>query len=183
MAREAEPAVACLSVDVAVEHPGWAAIAADWPDRAEALARASLDATPFAALLNQGSPVELAIDLADDARVRALNADWRAQDKPTNVLSFPGLEPDALADLVSGRGPKPPVVLLGDIILAYETVEREAAEQGKTIADHAAHLIVHGCLHLLGHDHGEDGEADAMEALECRILSGFGIADPYGWTP
>lgn len=104
------------------------------------------------------------VALADDARVRSLNARDRRKDKPTNVLSYPSGE----------RGS------LGDIVLARQTVWREAREQGKTAADHLSHLVVHGTLHLLGYDH-ETGEADArrMEALERRVLAKLGVADPY----
>jgi probable rRNA maturation factor len=106
----------------------------------------------------------LAVALADDRRVRALNARDRKKDKPTNVLSYPSGE----------RG------FLGDIVLARQTVWREARLQQKTAADHLSHLVVHGTLHLLGYDH-ETGEADAdrMEALERRVLAKLGIADPY----
>jgi len=106
----------------------------------------------------------LTIALADDRRVRMLNARDRRKDKPTNVLSYP-----------SGER-----AFLGDVVLARQTIWREASAQGKTAADHVAHLVVHGTLHLLGYDH-ETGEADArrMEALERRILAKLGIADPY----
>ena len=106
----------------------------------------------------------LTVALADDRRVRALNARDRRKDKPTNVLSDPSGERD----------------FLGDVVLARQTVWREAKSQGKTAADHLAHLVVHGTLHLLGYDH-ETSEADAerMEALEQRILAKLGIADPY----
>ena len=106
----------------------------------------------------------LTVALADDKRVRALNARDRRKDKPTNVLSYPSGEK----------------AFLGDVVLARQTVWREAKEQGKTPADHLVHLVVHGTLHLLGHDH-ETSEADAerMEALERRILKRLGIADPY----
>ena len=106
----------------------------------------------------------LAVALADDRRVRALNARDRSKDKPTNVLSYPSGEK----------------AFLGDIVLARQTVWREAKEQGKRPADHVAHLVVHGTLHLLGHDHEtSDADADRMEALERRILARLGIADPY----
>jgi probable rRNA maturation factor len=106
----------------------------------------------------------LTVALADDSRVRALNARDRKQDKPTNVLSYPSGERDHI----------------GDVVLARQTVWREAKSQGKTPADHVAHLVVHGTLHLLGYDH-ETSEADAerMEALERRLLARLGIADPY----
>ena len=109
---------------------------------------------------------EIVISLSSDAEVRPLNKAYRGVDKPTNVLSFP-----APAVLASRS--------LGDIIIAYETAEREARDLAITLADHTAHLVVHGVLHLLGHDHGTDAEAEAMEGEERRILAAFGIADPY----
>ncbi len=110
---------------------------------------------------------ELCVTFCDDAEIRTLNAQWRGMDKPTNVLSFP--TPGALAN-------KP---LLGDIIIAHETVAREAKEQGKTFLDHVAHMILHGFLHLVGYDHETREEAEEMEALERRIALALGIADPY----
>lgn len=112
-----------------------------------------------------------------DEEVHALNREWRGRDKPTNVLSFPMLERAELAE-AAGEGPP---VMLGDIALAHETCAREAAEKGVTLEAHAAHLLVHGLLHLAGHDHVDsDAEAEAMEALETAILAKLGIADPYG---
>jgi probable rRNA maturation factor len=112
-----------------------------------------------------------------DAEVHALNREWRGRDKPTNVLSFPMLERVELEGLAA-QGPP---VMLGDIALAHETCAREASEKGVTLEAHAAHLIVHGLLHLAGHDHVDsDEQAEAMEALETRILAKLGIADPYG---
>jgi probable rRNA maturation factor len=104
--------------------------------------------------------------LTNDAEVRAFNRDFRGKDKPTNVLSFCGSE-------VEGG------THLGDVALAYETIAREAGEQGKSLKAHVAHLTVHGMLHLLGHDHARAAEAKAMEALEIRILNTLGIANPY----
>ena len=106
----------------------------------------------------------LTIALADDKRVRALNARHAKKDKPTNVLSYPSNE----------RG------FLGDVVLARQTVWREARQQRKTPSDHVSHLVVHGTLHLLGYDHEtSDADAERMEALERRILKRLGIADPY----
>ena len=112
---------------------------------------------------------EIALLLVDDARMRDINKEWRGQDKPTNVLSFQSVTPDRLS-----LAP-----MLGDIIMAYETVEREAQDEHKSFEDHASHLIVHGFLHLLGHDHMNETDAEVMEALETRILASLGIADPY----
>jgi probable rRNA maturation factor len=105
---------------------------------------------------------EVAVVLADDAFVRELNKIFRGKNKATNVLSFPNDEEP-----------------LGDIILSFETVEREAKAQGKSFKAHAIHLIVHGMLHLLGHDHEDDNQAEHMEALEVKILKKLGIANPY----
>jgi probable rRNA maturation factor len=115
---------------------------------------------------------EVSVLLADDDRLRTLNRTWRNQDKPTNVLSFPAMEPGEVA-----HGSRP--VLLGDIAIALETVLREAGAEGKAPAAHLAHLVVHGTLHLLGHDHETDGEAALMEGTEALALARLGIADPY----
>ena len=113
-------------------------------------------------------PAELAIRLVDAAEGRALNRDYRGKDYATNVLSFP-------AELPHGAM----LPLLGDLAICAPVVLREATEQGKLARDHWAHLTIHGVLHLLGYDHIEDAEAEAMEALETRILAGLGITDPY----
>lgn len=114
--------------------------------------------------------VEASIVLADDALVRELNRTYRRQDRATNVLSFAN---DGQMD--GNQGP----CLLGDVILARETVLREALDQGKTVGAHMSHLVVHGLLHLLGFDHDEAPRAETMEALEVAILAGLGIANPY----
>ncbi len=118
--------------------------------------------------MGQDEAHEISIVLADDAFVRDLNRQYRNMDTPTNVLSFP-------ADDDDGLGP----CLLGDVILAYETVQREADAAGKPMLDHVSHLIIHGTLHLLGFDHEDEQEAIEMEALETAILARLGIADPY----
>jgi probable rRNA maturation factor len=120
-------------------------------------------------------PAEASLVLADDDLVRGLNHDYRGQDRPTNVLSFANLDGDPL--------PAPGVaqpLLLGDVVIAFETTRAEAAAEGRRLADHFSHLVVHGMLHLLGFDHETDAQAAEMEGLETRILSKLGIADPYG---
>lgn len=112
---------------------------------------------------------EIAILLTDDSEIRELNRTWRKQDKPTNVLSFPA--PAGAAG-----------THLGDIVIAFETVAREAKEEGKSLAHHLAHLAVHGYLHLAGYDHDTDAAAAAMERLETGILARLGISDPYAQT-
>jgi probable rRNA maturation factor len=112
---------------------------------------------------------ELSLLLTDDKRIRVVNRDWRGLDKATNVLSFPAAPPERIADS--------PV--LGDIVLAYETVAREAQAEGKSLSDHFSHLVIHGLLHLLGEDHETEAEAERMESLEVAALARLGIADPY----
>jgi probable rRNA maturation factor len=155
----------------------------------------------LAGLAEYPSPVEVSIKLTDNAEVQALNREWRDKDKPTNVLSFPMLEDDALEqlrhpELVSGsyflsdaekiktlkqvQGDDQEMeMLLGDIILAYETCAAEAKEKNIPVAHHATHLVIHGMLHLLGHDHIEDDEAELMEALEVKALASIGLNNPY----
>lgn len=155
-------------VDVIAETPLWVSLpgAEDLVERAAAAAVAAAGVVVLAG-------AEISIMLADDARLRELNREWRGQDKPTNVLSFPAVPPDRLA-----TSP-----LLGDIAVAYETARREAEAEDKALPDHLVHLVVHGTLHLLGHDHLDPVEAQRMEALEIRVLAGLGIADPYGDLP
>ncbi len=150
-----------LAVDIAVEADGWAAVPGLEALVERTLAAAFAEAGP-------GGNAEVSLLFCDDAAIRRLNADWRGQDKATNVLSFP-----------AGGGAMPGVRLLGDMAVAWETTRREALAEGKPLQAHLAHLLVHGLLHLLGHDHETDREADAMEQLERRILERLGIADPY----
>jgi probable rRNA maturation factor len=116
---------------------------------------------------------ELAIMLTDDSGIRTLNNNWRGIDQPTNVLSFPALQPPAPQK--AGAAPR----MLGDIAIAYETMRREADQDGKPFDHHLSHLAVHGFLHLIGYDHTNDDDAEAMEALETEILAQLGIPDPY----
>lgn len=154
-----------ILLEIEAEDPRWDAIA----DRDRLLQRA---ADAMLSILPEPPRGKLAATLllADDEAIRALNGQWRGQDRPTNVLSFP---------CPALPGPAGAPAAIGDVVLAYETVAREAAEEGKTLSDHAAHLVVHGLLHLLGHDHLADAEADAMERLEVLALERLGIADPY----
>jgi probable rRNA maturation factor len=153
---------AALQPDVVIESPLW-----DAEPQAEATVRAAVAGA--AAALPQGVRGELAIMLGDDAAIRVLNRDWRGQDKATNVLSFP-----APADVPGGELP-----FLGDIAIAYETLAREAGDEGKPVLHHLAHLVIHGVLHLLGYDHESDEEAETMEGLERTILARLDIPDPY----
>lgn len=116
---------------------------------------------------------ELAVMLTDDAGIRTLNSNWRGIDKPTNVLSFPALQP------TGAGGPDDAPRMLGDIAIAYETTRKEADDEQKPFDHHLSHLAVHGFLHLIGYDHEKDDDAEAMETLEQRILAQLGIPNPY----
>ncbi len=150
----------------------------DWPEGDwEALAERAAGAAGEGESWLANPRLVVSLLFTSDGEVHSLNREWRGRDKPTNVLSFPMLE---RAELLSLAADGPPV-MLGDIALAAETCAREAADKGITLEAHAAHLIVHGLLHLAGHDHVDsDTEAEQMEALETAILAKLGIADPYG---
>lgn len=157
-----------IAIDILAESPLWGE-EQNWREAVElvvAMAAASADA-------EIADDAELSLVLTDDAAIRVLNRDHRNLDKPTNVLSFPQEDPEADA-----YGP-----LLGDIVVAHETVAREAAEEGISFRDHFLHMIVHGFLHLVGYDHMNDDEAEEMEGLETAILARLGIANPYADAP
>ena len=159
-----------LEIQVSVEDAGW-------PDDVtlEAFAERVLGAA--ASFLNETEkqpfpdhPIEVSLVFTDDEDIRAINAEWRKQDKPTNVLSFPAFP------LVPGDVPGP---MLGDIVIARETVAREAEALEKSFDEHLTHLLVHGFLHLFGYDHMTVEDAEEMEGLETRILASLGLSDPY----
>jgi probable rRNA maturation factor len=153
-----------IEIDIALE-------AGDWPAEDELRGHAHRATGAVFAELDMADPAsELSLLFTDDASIRRLNREWRGKDKATNVLSFPAFE------VVPGD-PLPP--MLGDIILAFETVSAEAALEGKPFVHHLTHLIVHGLLHLLGHDHENDADADEMEGLESKVLARLAIPDPY----
>ena len=139
-----------------------------WPDGLDVIADTAIHEALTQSKAKVAGVAEVTVVLTDDAEQRELNKQWRGFDKSTNVLSFPQLEPFT-----------PVVGLVGDIRLARETVEKEAAEMGITLQAHFTHLVVHGFLHLLGYDHIEEADAVKMESLETKILATLGIADPY----
>lgn len=149
-------------IEIAVEAP-------QWRDEDEAAVVTAIEAA-LAHLDLSDAQTEISVLLGDDAAARALNARWRGQDKPTNVLSFPA------AQMVPGDRPAP---FLGDIMIAHQTVAREAVAQKKRFDAHLQHLAVHGLLHLMGFDHICDQDAVQMERLEKDILAQLGITDPY----
>ena len=150
------------TIDIVIESPLWKA-----QRNAKALLRRAIGAAASTVSAAEG---EVAVVLTDDSAIRALNRDWRRRDAATNVLSFP-----ATRAREAGGAPR----LLGDIVIAYETTEREARAERKPFAHHLAHLAVHGFLHLAGYDHAADDEADAMERLETAILARLDVPSPY----
>jgi len=163
-----------MNLDIDIE--GWPPPASEWAGWA-ALAGKVAGAAGSVAPELANPRLAVSLLFTSDEEIHALNRDWRGKDKPTNVLSFPMLARDDLLAL----SPDGPPVMLGDLALAWETCAREAVEKGISVEDHAAHLLVHGLLHLAGHDHElSDADADRMEALETKALAEMGIADPYG---
>lgn len=149
----------------------------DWDALAVGAIAAALEGSGHGPVARgEAAQVEISVRLSDDEEIQRLNRDYRGKDKPTNILSFPMLEPAQVGPALARHDMD---LLLGDMALAFETTAREAQEKGIALADHVAHLLVHGTLHLLGHDHQDDSSADAMEALETRILAGLGISNPY----
>lgn len=148
----------------------------DWEGLADRAVSSTIVATPHAPLTTTPTTIEISLRLTSDAEVHGLNRDYRGKDKPTNVLSFPMVQPDLINTLSNADDGE---ILLGDIVLAYETCAREATERNVPLEDHAAHLIVHGILHLLGYDHMNDAEAEAMEAIERDVMAALGLHDPY----
>lgn len=147
-------------IDIAIEAAAW-----DEEPEAEAAARRAIEAV----LAESGAAdAEVSVALTDNVRIRELNWQWRGQDKATNVLSFPAPE-----------APRGQPHFLGDVVIAFETVRDEARQEDKPFLHHLSHLAVHGTLHLLGHDHENDDDAERMEAREREILARLGIPDPY----
>lgn len=165
-----DPGSSSATVDVTILDPKWTDALAD----PKTLVCRAVAATLVEASQEPSRPtsIEVSVVLADDARVRQLNSRFRRKNEPTNVLSFPGPDMPVAAPVSREH-------LLGDVILARETVLCEAAEQGKSADHHMTHLIVHGVLHLLGHDHMNAEEAEEMERLETMILASLGLPDPY----
>ena len=167
--------VLTATIDISIPCPAWRRVCPTAEELARDAAQNALACGKEGCEFPSQTVMEVAVSLADDLTQRQLNRDWRGIDHPTNVLAFPAWTPGA---------PIPPAapLLLGDVVLAFETVVREAEEQGKPLADHLSHLIVHGVLHLLGYDHATEAEAVIMESLETSILARLGMPDPYRGT-
>jgi probable rRNA maturation factor len=154
-----------IAIDIKVEAGGWPRKPA-----LRSLVRKAVEAALREVGAEAGAGTEISVVFTDDAHIRTLNAGWRGKDKPTNVLSFPAFP--------TKPGEKIPP-MLGDIVLAAETVAREAGLEGKPLDHHISHLVIHGLLHLMGHDHEDDREAERMETLERAALARLAIPDPY----
>lgn len=172
---EEEPSSSSLTLDVELREGHALGAAYDW----QALIIQTVDVALDGSGRYENVPADLYVELVSDDRSQELNRDYRGKDKPTNILSFPGVEPEELQDMIDFAKAGGPPLPLGDLIIADCVVVREAAEQNKPVDHHFAHLLVHGVLHLLGYDHIEEDEAEKMETLERHILSGLDIPDPY----
>jgi probable rRNA maturation factor len=161
-----------MAIELAAEN--WPPL--DWQALAARAIEETVGATPHAELATTPATIEVSIRLTSDDEVHTLNRQYRQQDKPTNVLSFPMVQPDLIDGLSNTDDGE---VLLGDIVLAFGVCAREADERAVPVHDHATHLIVHGVLHLLGYDHMTDADAEAMEAIERDVMATLGLHDPY----
>ena len=159
----------CLHTDISVSHGNWASAISD----VERVCHRAALATFGACAEGKLSKVEVSILLSDDENLRILNKKYRGIDKPTNVLSFSNLDVNETVQFEAMP------LLLGDIVIAYETTMSEAEQEGKKLADHLSHLVIHGILHLFGHDHENHAQATVMESLETSTLAELGISDPY----
>ena len=148
-----------------------------WTTLAARAASAAVERTPHGPLLTTPALIEISVRLTGDDEVRSLNAHYRGKDKATNVLSFPMVQPDLLETVSENSDDGE--LLLGDIVLAHGVCVGEAAARGVSVEEHVTHLLVHGTLHLLGYDHQDDADAEAMEEVERSALASLGLPDPY----
>lgn len=165
-----------IEIDTSISDPAWEEACQDCEAVIAKAVHAVFAHAPVAKdMIRHGVQPEISVVLANDDLVHTLNRDYRDRDKPTNILSFAMLDGDHGWEAPKREGP----CTLGDLVLAFETVQREAKEENKTFESHFLHLVIHGTLHLLGYDHMQDDEAEAMESIEIQILGEFGIGNPY----
>jgi probable rRNA maturation factor len=169
-----------LLLEISIDCKGWVSALPDY----EKLCKISLEQiiknVPKGAALSKFAHIELSVVLCNDALIHELNNDFRRKDQATNVLSFPGLDDDQINNYLCANEDVPKFPhSLGEIYIAFETMQKEATKAGITLQDHFLHLVSHGILHLLGFDHIKNEEAEIMEALETKILYNLGIGDPY----
>lgn len=163
-------------IDISIPCPEWETSCPDCEAIVEEAVHAALSQSPVARrMIAAGIEPEISVVLANDDLVHTLNREYRDRDNPTNVLSFAMLDGENGWEEPEQPGP----CALGDLILAYETVEREAREENKPLPNHLTHLVIHGTLHLLGYDHMNGADAEVMESLEIQILNGLNIENPY----
>lgn len=168
-----EPGASPLEIAVSLQDAAWGEMLENPTSLAETAIRATL--SRLDAVGSPGAALEVSLLFADDAAVAELNQSYRGRSGPTNVLSFPNMDPARSPADDDNLRPR----LLGDVVLARQTIAREAAEQDKSLQNHTLHLIIHGLLHLLGYDHESEAEAEEMEAIEVAVLADLGIGDPY----
>ena len=159
-----------ISIDIIFESPHWSKSKLSARKRINDVLTLTWDMIPNRP---KGISPELTVTLSHDSKIQILNKHYREKNKPTNVLSFPMF--DDISEIPANAGQVP----IGDIIIAFETIKREAIEQNKTLPDHFTHMLIHGFLHLLGYDHMNDKDAKSMESLEIKILKKLGINNPY----
>ncbi|MBT5072905.1 MAG: rRNA maturation RNase YbeY [Kordiimonadaceae bacterium] len=169
-----------LLLEISIDFESWQETLLNYQELAtKAIEQITKNVNEGKALQNF-SHLELSIVLCDDALIHKLNNDYRMQNKPTNVLSFPGLTAEQIDEyLIGGKGPPEGPYSLGEIYIAYETIVQEAQVSDIKVENHFTHLIIHGVLHLLGFDHVEDAQADEMERIETKLLGYLGVDDPY----
>lgn len=164
-----------ISVDVVINHPAWESAAIPFEDFTQDVVGLTLSMAEIPSQL-AGREIEICVVLTDDSEIHTLNRDYRGMDKPTNVLSFANLDSDNAEEELAQEGLP---FSLGDVIIAWDTIQREALEQNKEFLAHLRHMMVHGTLHLLGYDHMDDEEAAEMESLEIKILEKMNVENPY----
>ena len=160
-----------ITHDILLEEDRWTEAL---PDYESLIAMCTDQVFKHGDYLAKAKEIELSVTLTNDHHIQQLNNDYRGKNSPTNVLSFPQLNNDKDLEHTTE-----PIIMLGDVVVALETIEREAIEQNKTLQDHFIHMVIHSILHLLGYDHENQSEAETMEALEIKILSDMGIKNPY----
>lgn len=164
-----------VHVDLVVNHDSWESAGIELDDFAEAVIGVAISMAALPPELDNRD-IEVCVVLTDDAEIHTLNRDYRGMDKATNVLSFANLDSDSVEHELA---PEDMPFALGDVIIAWETMQREALEQHKKFEDHLRHMLIHGTLHLLGYDHMDDAEAQEMESLEIKILETMNVENPY----
>lgn len=159
-----------FDIEITCDNDKWYEIL---PDVEEVITHSCINAVKASSIDSLTDLIEVSVLLSGDSFIKQLNSQFREKNRPTNVLSFPGQEYKA------GEYGATPYVMLGDIALALETIQKEAEEETKSFHDHLCHLVIHGTLHLLGYDHEKKKDAELMEGLEVKILKDMGISDPY----